>query len=152
MDKWKPIPGWEMLYEASTGGQIRSRRTGLVLYVHHRKKRAAVYKTVELHRDGTRVNRAVHRLVLETFVGPRPEGRQCRHLNGNPLDNRLENLAWGTSLEDTADRRAHRPDWFLSPEDRAAIKGAPEKTLRVLAAELGCSKSAVDNYRKDRVR
>lgn len=51
--------------------------------------------------------RSVHSLVLEAFVGPRPEGLECRHLNGNPLDSRLENLRWGTKSENYADRHGH---------------------------------------------
>ena len=38
----------------------------------------------------------VHRLVLETFVGPCPEGMECDHRNHNTADNRIENLAWIT--------------------------------------------------------
>jgi hypothetical protein len=49
----------------------------------------------------------VHRLVLETFVGPRPEGMECRHLDGNPTNNRLDNLAWGTREENLADSFRH---------------------------------------------
>ncbi len=49
----------------------------------------------------------VHRLVLLVFVGPCPPGMGCRHLNGNPADNRLENLAWGTHTENMADRNRH---------------------------------------------
>lgn len=48
----------------------------------------------------------VHRLVLSTFAGARPEGMECRHLNGNALDNRLENLAWGTHKENMNDEIA----------------------------------------------
>ncbi len=50
----------------------------------------------------------VHRLVLEAFVGPCPEGMECRHLNGVRADCRLENLIWGTRAENVADRRKHR--------------------------------------------
>ena len=46
----------------------------------------------------------VHRLILETFVGPRPQGMECRHLDGNPLNNHLINLCWGTRDENFADR------------------------------------------------
>src|SRR5271166_1685861 len=46
-----------------------------------------------------------HTLVLLTFVGPCPEGYECRHLDGNPANNRLRNLAWGTRLENAADQR-----------------------------------------------
>lgn len=49
----------------------------------------------------------IHTLVLETYIGPRPDGMECRHLNGNPADNRLENLAWGTPKENAQDRRLH---------------------------------------------
>ena len=51
--------------------------------------------------------RLVHRLVLEAFVGPRPEGMVARHLNGDPGDNRLENLAWGTQSENNYDKVRH---------------------------------------------
>jgi hypothetical protein len=54
-----------------------------------------------------RRSRQVHRLVLEAFVGPCPPGLECRHLNGRPDDNRLENLAWGTRLENVADSLEH---------------------------------------------
>ena len=36
---------------------------------------------------------------MEAFVGPRPEGNEVLHLNGNPSDNRLENLKYGTRRE-----------------------------------------------------
>ena len=49
----------------------------------------------------------VHRLVLGAFIGPCPEGMECRHLNGNRQDNTLGNLAWGTKVENTDDCRRH---------------------------------------------
>lgn len=49
----------------------------------------------------------VHRLVLEAHVGPCPKGMECRHLNGNPADNRLDNLCWGTHSENQRDSVQH---------------------------------------------
>lgn len=49
----------------------------------------------------------VHRLILEAFVGPCPEGMECRHLNGDKADNRLANLSWGTRQENMDDKRKH---------------------------------------------
>ena len=49
----------------------------------------------------------IHRLVLETYVGPCPKGMECRHLNGNGQDNRLENLCWGTRSENRQDSIQH---------------------------------------------
>jgi hypothetical protein len=53
------------------------------------------------------VMRYVHQVILETFVGPRPPGMECRHLDGNPGNNRLANLCWGTCKENAADTRRH---------------------------------------------
>lgn len=63
---------------------------------------------VSLHKKGKQVFCLVHRLVLEAFVGPCPKGMECRHLNGDSGDNRLENLRWGTPRENAADRAAHK--------------------------------------------
>lgn len=55
--------------------------------------------------------RKVHHLVLEAFVGPRPDGMECRHFpDRDPANNRLENLQWGTSSENQADKRVHGTD------------------------------------------
>lgn len=51
--------------------------------------------------------RYVHRLVLEAFIGPRPEGMECCHNDGNPANNVLENLRWGTPVGNQADRIRH---------------------------------------------
>jgi hypothetical protein len=62
---------------------------------------------VILTRDGIKHHAKVHRLVLEAFVGPCPEGKECAHDNGVRTDNRLSNLAWKTKLENGADRKRH---------------------------------------------
>lgn len=54
-----------------------------------------------------RDRRYVHVLVAESFIGPKPEGLEVRHLNGNPEDNRVENLAYGTRSENVLDSVKH---------------------------------------------
>ena len=49
----------------------------------------------------------IHRLVLLAFVGPCPDGCECRHLDGDPTNNHLDNLCWGTLQENWEDRRRH---------------------------------------------
>jgi Zn ribbon nucleic-acid-binding protein len=49
----------------------------------------------------------IHRLVLMTYVGPCPPRHESRHLNDDKLDNRLENLCWGTQSENNKDRSAN---------------------------------------------
>lgn len=65
------------------------------------------YLHVTLCRGRKKYNRPIHRLILETWFGFRPIGRQCRHLDGNKLNNRLDNLRWGTGSENQLDRNEH---------------------------------------------
>lgn len=65
------------------------------------------YPVVSLKERGRRRTVPVHTLVLEAFAGPRPPGSQCRHLNGNCKDCRLENLKWGTPFQNALDKRLH---------------------------------------------
>ena len=57
--------------------------------------------------DGKTRSLLGHRLVLEAFVGPRPEGMESRHLNGVRSDNASSNLRWGTHQENGDDLRRH---------------------------------------------
>lgn len=103
----KEIPEYKGYY-ADTIGNVYSFRSG------HCKK-----LSTSMHRGYYHVNvrdachpvgrhkEPVHKLVLCAFVGPRGDGLVCRHLNGNALDNRLENLCWGTVKENAQDAIRH---------------------------------------------
>jgi hypothetical protein len=57
---------------------------------------------------GVRTSVFVHKLVAEHFVGPRPSpAHEVRHLNGDQVDNRAKNLAWGTQQDNADDRERH---------------------------------------------
>ncbi len=68
------------------------------------------YLEVQLRKDGHGYHRLVHRLVLEAFVGPCPEGMECRHLDGKPGNCWLDNLEWATPKVNQADRLRHGTD------------------------------------------
>ena len=119
---WKPIPGYETAYEISEFGQISSlervvtytRRDGRRVERHYPAKmlkpalNTRGYEIVTLC-DTNNVHHtyAVHRLVLETFSGPKKPGQECRHLDGNIRNNSIDNLRWGTAAENMADKIAH---------------------------------------------
>jgi hypothetical protein len=110
MEKWRNIPGFENHYEVSNHGRVRRspaarRMAGKI--VKPWPPGAYGHLKVGLYVARVRSVRWVHRVVLEAFVGACPKGHQCRHLNGDPADNRLENLAWGTPKENAADKYRH---------------------------------------------
>ncbi len=92
-------------YEVGTDGSVWSFNTTM----RRRLKTANHfgYRWVVLSRNRIRKEIAVHHLVLLAFVGPCPEGQECRHGNGIRDDNRRDNLCWGTRLENVADRERH---------------------------------------------
>lgn len=74
--------------------------------------------------DGKRCSVGVHRLVLMAFVGMPEEGQVCRHLDGNPGNNNLSNLAWGTVLENYQDSVKHGTafHWGLKAGERMSVE------------------------------
>lgn len=56
------------------------------------------YKQVILSKDGVMQSFTVHRLVALVFIGPRPDGHEINHLDGNPSNNALSNLEYVTPI------------------------------------------------------
>jgi hypothetical protein len=77
------------------------------------------YPSVRLTIGDNRKHIAVHRLVADAFLPPRPVGAtQIRHLDGDPTNNRADNLAWGDAASNAADRSAHGRAAPITPEKR----------------------------------
>jgi HNH endonuclease len=101
---------------------------------------------------GSAGDRYVHRVVLETFVGPCPPGLETRHLNGRPSDNRLVNLAWGSTAEQVADKIAHGTLRHRHPDATVdAIRALLSMglTVRATAEKLKVSKSMVGHVKRN---
>jgi hypothetical protein len=52
-------------------------------------------------------SRYVHDLVAAAFIGRKPMGLEVRHRDGNPANNAVSNLLYGTRAENMADAIAH---------------------------------------------
>lgn len=101
------------------------------------------YLRVGLRYNGKYMTCRVHSLVLETFVGPRPEGYVARHLDGNKLNNSLENLVWGTSEENNGlDKKRHGTASIGSKHGRSKLNEANIIEIRKLLKQ-GVSLSRV---------
>ena len=108
MEEWRPVVGFETVYEVSSEGRVKrvgDRRHGAKI---GRILKPAItqfgYEVVGLYDRARYMRRFVHHLVLCAFVGPRQEGHEGRHLNGDRRDNRPSNLAWGTRADNEADK------------------------------------------------
>jgi hypothetical protein len=148
---WKPIPETDSKYEVSDTGEVRnvpylvtvSRNgtehsrftTGKVLEQQkfRRKPTAPEYAAVYLRIGGKVVRRSVHTLVLSAFVGLRTKEQQCRHLDGNSLNNRVENLAWGTAAENRADITRHGRTAAGERNGRATLAQEDVLAIRVMS-------------------
>lgn len=136
-EEWRSVPGFDN-YRVSDAGRVVTAK-GRSMRLHATR---GGYLCVSLYREGRYSHRLAHRLVLEAFVGPCPEGFETRHLNGVRTDNRLANLAWGTSGENATDRERHgttargvRCGAHMMPERRAVGSRngkhtMPERTAR----------------------
>lgn len=115
---WKPIPGYEGLYEVSNAGSVRGidriatfadgtpykPQKGKVLKQSTDKIRR---KTVDLYKNRSRKTVYVHSLVLSAFLGPRPDNMDCCHNDGNPSNNHIDNLRYDTRSGNFADKLIH---------------------------------------------
>lgn len=111
---------------------------------------------ITLHNGDTssRKKHYVHRLVLEAFVGPCPDGHLVRHFpDQNPANNSLSNICWGTPKENAADRAYHGnhrrgvdAEAKITEEDVRAIRQEAEIglfTQKEIGARRGISASQV---------
>lgn len=113
-EQWKPIPGYEGLYEASTFGRIRSAegkttssarfpkrvwKQRIIKPKIHARKNGLTDERVCLWKNGEEKTLLVSRLVAMTFCPISFENFTVNHINGNPMDNQPENLEWVTHKE-----------------------------------------------------
>lgn len=122
MERWIPVVGHESAYEVSDLGRVRSldrveryerkdQYSGRTLTVarQHRGRVLSPGRMSGGHLSVSLAGRSclVHVLVLTAFVGTCPDGCESLHGNGNPSDNRVANLRWGTRTENLIDAVKH---------------------------------------------
>lgn len=113
---WKAVVGYEGSYEVSNLGRVRSldrvvesptAARGYPKRVIGRLLRPQNHSAGYLHVRICRTTRLINHLVLEAFIGPRPDGLEACHNTGNKKDNRLSNLRWDTHVANCADCVEH---------------------------------------------
>lgn len=158
-ERWLPVVGYEGRYEVSDAGRVKSLKRKCKTAHGFRTVPEKIltpqnnhkgYQQVQLsdQNGNDKTNRLVHTLVLEAFVGPRPPGKQTRHIDGTPSHNALSNLVWGTAYENYEDKIVHgttpvgsrNPNAVLNEEDvREIMSKFPFRTAQSLADEYSVS-------------
>lgn len=135
-EEWRPVLGWEEFYEVSSLGRVRSllRAWGSDKPYGGKQVKPILgsrrYLVVNLTNRGKRQQIFVHKLVLEAFVGPRPEGAVSCHGLGGPLDNSTKNLRWDTQKANMEDKIEHGTRQFGERIGNAKLTDSAVTTIR----------------------
>ena len=100
--EWKPIEGYEGIYDLRDDGLLYSHpRKGTKGGYSYGRENMEGYLYFVLTKNKKQDSRRINRLVWETFVGPIPKGYDIHHKNHNRQDNRIENLCLLSVFEHT---------------------------------------------------
>lgn len=174
-ETWRPTVGFEGSYEVSDHGRVRSvdrvkeytRRdqySGNLITVQRQHKgrilkpgpNSSGHLTVVLGRGNTKM---VHVLVLESFIGPCPDGHECCHHDDIPVNNALGNLRWGTRSDNLFDAVRNGRKAVGEQHQNAKLKGSDipniisatgRGCITRLARELGVNESTIRQVRMGR--
>ena len=93
---WKPVVGYEGLYEVSNFGRVKSLKFGKerILKQSKNKKTKHGYYVVCLSKNGIVKNYLVHRLVAQAFLPNPNDYKEVNHKDENPQNNIVSNLEW----------------------------------------------------------
>lgn len=163
-EEWRTIPDFSPCYQVSNLGRVR-RVAGVIFRSNGRpqsfRERVLRASPDEWGYPMVRVDgrtRKVHVLVAAAFLGPRPfAGAVVRHLDGNPSNNNVENLAYGTPSENVLDGYDYRG--YLKRNQKLTERAAAEIKFRLeqgergrsLAREYGVSEQTICDIKNRRI-
>lgn len=153
-EEWREIPRYSR-YRVSNLGRIWSKRDQRVKAL--KVDRAGYYQTRMVNDDGRPKFPRVHVLVALAFLGPRPEGIETRHLDGNKLNCTVSNLKYGTKRENMDDRYRLNEWAFGERHGRAKLDNGKVRKIKQalasgerhkdIAARFGVGRSTISMIR-----
>lgn len=160
-EEWRPVKGYEGIYEVSSHGHFRARgywRNGKRYKARALNGCITREGYIKMNLTNSAGSRLVfaHVLVANAFLGPKKSRQVVRHLDGNGLNNKVGNLCYGTQSDNLGDARRHgtlsvgehRPCSKLKAEDVKRIRYL-NLMLKVNVTELtgmyGVSRKTIGN-------
>jgi hypothetical protein len=152
MEEWRDVVGFEGLYKVSDLGNVKNAKTELIKKMNLNVRLNRPQMCLSKFDKVTTVY--PHKLVMEAFVGKRPEGMECCHADGDPFNNALVNLRWDTKTNNSQDKFKHGTQKM--GEKHPMSKLTVEKVLeirqdnrihRVIALEYGVSQSVISQIK-----
>ena len=150
-EEWRPVVGYEGIYEISSLGRVRNLATrqgttaGLIL---RQSPNGIGYASLSLTRDGISITYRVHALVLAAFVGIPPEGCEANHRDRNKMNARLDNLEYVSHLENVH----HAMHTGLRRKTQKGTQNPAAKLSEMQIGEIRDSASAGLSYRDLSIR
>lgn len=156
IEEWKAIPGYEGRYEVSDQGRVRSLGHRVRIVIRGAETtRFSPGKILTPGRSGSSGHLSVaigkgnsvlvHILVMLAFEGPRPDGADVAHNDGDPTNNCFSNLRYATRSSNNQDVVFHGRRRFSVSEvlrirtDAKKYHGAN----KALAEEFGVSEGTI---------
>jgi hypothetical protein len=144
--EWRDIPGYEGIYRISDEGVVeRLKHVGQWRPLKPGSNKQGRLQ-VTLCSDGVMRRFQVHKLVLEAFVGPCPDGLEACHGDGDHRNCSLGNLRWDTRESNRADAIRHgthvcgeKSGLSRLTEDQVRAIRASSESQRDLAVQFGVS-------------
>lgn len=149
LERWRTIPGWDM-YEVSSKGRVKRlagftkgnrwipehlMKLDTMKDTPKRKRRGR--RRVILQQDGRKWSTPkVAQLMLFAFKGPPPTSKHhARHLDDNPSNDKLYNLAWGTHKQNMQDAVRNKVYRYNENSHRAKLTNEQVRKIRRLHAK-----------------
>lgn len=153
IETWKPILGFEDIYEVSDASRVRSLDRQVENGGYLRKLRGKILKSrrhphygyhqTKLSVQGKRHWFLTHRLVAEAFLGPLPDGYHTCHTDGDKDNNALTNLRYDTVKGNSRDRIIHGTHLR---GDRCYNTKIPDRDLQKIKADPRPSREVAAIY------
>lgn len=154
-ERWKPIFGYDGMYQVSDIGRVRSLKFGKVMVMKQRKVGSG-YLSITLSKDGKQERFYVHRLVAQSFIeNDNIFNTEVNHRNEIKTDNRAVNLEWCDRQYNNTYNGIRYRQYHPQPK-RDKIKSlydpylSTKQNLKIFKANgIECSDRTVFQLRKD---